>query len=72
MCTLKTTWKNPEMQFKNLKNVLLSLKEMEKDELIEMNDYDLKVLEKGRPFVRNICMAFDKKLHQKKKSLHIV
>jgi oxygen-independent coproporphyrinogen-3 oxidase len=32
---------------------------MENDGLIILNDSQVKVTEKGRPFIRNIAMAFD-------------
>jgi hypothetical protein len=38
--------------------------EMEADGLVEMKTRSLKITEKGRPFVRNICMAFDLKLQR--------
>jgi len=44
---------------------LTRLKEMEKDELVEISVNSIKVTEKGRPFIRNICMAFDLLLHRK-------
>jgi oxygen-independent coproporphyrinogen-3 oxidase len=39
---------------------------MEKDGLLEMNKDSLKVTESGKPYIRNICMAFD--LHLKRKA----
>ncbi len=41
------------------------LEEMQKDGLLEMEDYSLKVTEEGMLFVRNICSLFDPKLKQK-------
>ncbi|SMG46803.1 oxygen-independent coproporphyrinogen-3 oxidase [Marivirga sericea] len=40
------------------------LEEMQKDCLLEMGDYALKVTEEGMLFVRNICSLFDPKLKQ--------
>jgi oxygen-independent coproporphyrinogen-3 oxidase len=65
MCHMETFWFNEEMQFKQLPEVMNRLVEMSQDGLLEMNTYQLKITEKGRPFVRNICMAFDLKLHEK-------
>ncbi|MDX1543832.1 MAG: coproporphyrinogen III oxidase, partial [Christiangramia sp.] len=45
---------------------LIRLKEMHKDGLIEIDSNYLKITEKGRPFVRNVCMAFDMKLQRNK------
>ena len=65
MCQLETIWFKESMQFKALPLVMDRLKEMKADGLLEMTPYQLRVTEKGRPFVRNICMAFDLKLHEK-------
>ena len=59
MCNLKTSWKADRMKFAELPEVLMNLKEMEADGLLEFGNEELIVNESGRPFVRNICMAFD-------------
>ncbi|WP_276380592.1 oxygen-independent coproporphyrinogen III oxidase [Flavobacterium sp. H4147] len=65
-CELETSWNNETGYFEELPEVLLSLKEIENDELIIIGENSIKITEAGRPFVRNICMAFD--LHLKRKS----
>jgi oxygen-independent coproporphyrinogen-3 oxidase len=65
MCQLQTSWNLESEKFPELKQVLESLKEMEKDELLHINGNQLVVTEKGKPFVRNICMAFDLRLKRK-------
>ncbi|WP_343697551.1 oxygen-independent coproporphyrinogen III oxidase [Flavobacterium sp.] len=65
-CELETSWNKNSLIFKELPDVLISLKEMENDQLIVIEDNKIKITEAGRPFVRNICMAFD--LHLKRKS----
>ncbi|ASV29676.1 oxygen-independent coproporphyrinogen III oxidase [Maribacter cobaltidurans] len=65
MCQLETIWFGESMQFKALPVVMDRLKEMEEDGLLEITPYQLRITQKGRPFVRNICMAFDIKLHEK-------
>ncbi|MDQ6469452.1 oxygen-independent coproporphyrinogen III oxidase [Flavobacterium sp. LHD-80] len=65
-CELETSWSNESLYFKELPEVLLALKEIENDELIIIKGNKIKITEAGRPFVRNICMAFD--LHLKRKS----
>ncbi len=62
MCQFETHWDKASMQFKELPEVLLSLQEMQQDGLLQMNDTSLVVTEQGKPFVRNICMAFDLRL----------
>lgn len=65
-CELETSWNEDSLYFKELPDVLMSLKEIENDELIVIEEDKIKITEAGRPFVRNICMAFD--LHLKRKS----
>lgn len=65
MCDLETSWFNEQMQFSDLPFALQQLESMRKDGLIEINPHQLKVTPKGRPFVRNVCMAFDIRLHKK-------
>ncbi|WP_139856594.1 oxygen-independent coproporphyrinogen III oxidase [Aequorivita sinensis] len=59
MCSLETSWEDTSLQFPELSEVLSNLKEMEADGLLEIGAKELHITEKGRPFVRNICMAFD-------------
>ena len=66
MCQLKTTWNDENLQIENLDFHLDMLQELEQDGLVIIKDDGIEIPEKGRPFVRNICMAFDKKLHQQK------
>tara|TARA_R110000850_G_scaffold30630_2_gene84182 strand:+ start:31273 stop:32634 length:1362 start_codon:yes stop_codon:yes gene_type:complete len=65
MCNLETQWSSKEEIFINFTEIQENLKEMEKDGLIVNGSNAIKVLEKGRPFVRNVCMAFDILLQQK-------
>lgn len=65
-CEFETSWSNEALYFKEIPNVLEDLKEIEKDQLIVIEEGKIKITEAGRPFVRNICMAFD--LHLKRKS----
>ncbi len=62
MCRFETSWDSPEAYFNEITDVILSLKEMEYDKLIEFNKNGITVTEAGKPFVRNICMAFDLRL----------
>lgn len=65
MCHFKTSWLHPEMTFSELPNVLIKLKEFEQDGLLQFERKQISVTEKGRPFIRNICMAFDLLLQRK-------
>ncbi|KAF2331675.1 oxygen-independent coproporphyrinogen III oxidase [Flavobacterium ginsenosidimutans] len=65
-CELETSWTAESLNFAELPEVLIALKEIENDNLIVIENNKIKITEEGRPFVRNICMAFD--LHLKRKS----
>lgn len=65
MCQFKTSWSNNSLYFKELPEVIMRLKEMEKDGLLIINSNTIEVTTKGQPFVRNICMAFDLLLQRK-------
>jgi oxygen-independent coproporphyrinogen-3 oxidase len=65
MCTFTTSWDTEKMYFDELPEVLSQFQEMEQDGLLIRNENSLTVTEKGKPFVRNICMAFDLRLKRK-------
>lgn len=65
MCHFETSWEKPDHQFADLADCLLMLEEMEADGLVELSEHKLVVPEPARPFVRNICMAFDLRLMRK-------
>ncbi len=65
MCQFETSWKTPNLYLEEFENILLNLKEMQRDDLVELDADGIKVTEKGRPFVRNVCMAFDLLLQRK-------
>lgn len=66
MCTLRTSWDDAELFFIEIPEVLHRLEEMQQDELLIINSNEIQITEKGRPFVRNICMAFDLLLQRNK------
>ena len=59
MCQFETSWNSENLYFSELPEVLIKLKEIEADGLIELYSNQIIITEKGKPFVRNICMAFD-------------
>lgn len=65
MCRLKTTWTQDHLYFDELPDVLIRLNEMERDGLLLIDSNTIEITEKGRPFVRNVCMAFDVLLQRK-------
>jgi oxygen-independent coproporphyrinogen-3 oxidase len=66
MCDFKTSWSSTNLYFEELPDVLIKLKEMENDGLLAISNTTINVLPEGRPYVRNICMAFDLLLQRKK------
>ncbi|WP_456441842.1 oxygen-independent coproporphyrinogen III oxidase [Psychroserpens sp.] len=64
MCHLETSWFDQNLKFSKINNVLDALKEAQKDGLILVNKDSLKVTEEAKPFIRNICMGFDLRLHK--------
>ena len=66
MCQFETSWSLTENYFPELPDALIKLKEMEQDELVQIFSNKIIVTDKGKPFVRNICMAFDLLLQRSK------
>lgn len=62
MCNFETSWEKEEMKFPELEQCLIRLLEMEQDALVEISSNSLKIKQEARPFVRNVCMAFDLRL----------
>lgn len=61
MCRFSTNWSqslDPEIR----EGIKEDLREMSNDGLVAITDNYVRVLEKGKPFVRNIAMAFDLRL----------
>ena len=65
MCQFQTTWHANETYFEELPTIIMQLKEFEQDGLLEFISNGIQVTEKGKAFVRNICMAFDVRLQRK-------
>lgn len=59
MCHFETSWEDDSMKFPELDDCIERLKEMEEDGLVIFKENGMVLPEKARPFVRNICMAFD-------------
>ena len=62
MCQFETSWKNESDFFPELPEIINQLHEVETDGLLKISSQSIQVTEKGKPFVRNICMAFDLRL----------
>ncbi|WP_298894492.1 oxygen-independent coproporphyrinogen III oxidase [uncultured Psychroserpens sp.] len=59
MCHFETQWIDKSLYIDELKDIAIKLKEMEDDGLVEFQKDAIKVTQKGQPYVRNVCMAFD-------------
>lgn len=66
MCQFETSWENKADYFDEIPEVILQLKEIENDDLVIIHKNKIEVTEKGKPFVRNVCMAFDIRLMRNK------
>lgn len=64
MCQFQTNW-DISKDFPEKEDIIIQLQEMENDGLLYISDKGIHVTEKGKPFVRNICMAFDLRLKRK-------
>ena len=65
MCSFETTWLEDYEQCEALYDGIARLDEMVTDGLVEIEPFRLRVTDKGKAFVRNICMAFDARLWRK-------
>ncbi|MFS4482861.1 oxygen-independent coproporphyrinogen III oxidase [Hyunsoonleella sp. 2307UL5-6] len=65
MCRFSTSWNKGNLYFNELPEALIQLKEMEVDGLVEISTNTIKITQKGKPFVRNVCMVFDVLLKRK-------
>jgi len=71
MCQFETFWDQSGQDFAELGDCLQDLEEMEKDGLVHLLPNGLKITQAGRPFVRNVCMAFDLHLRRHKPETRI-
>lgn len=71
MCQLQTSWEDPKLYVDEIPEVVNRLAEIEKDGLIEIDGFSLRVKQEGRMFLRNICMAFDLRLIENKPATRI-
>ncbi len=65
MCQFRTTWNSDANYFDGIQTILPQLQEFEKDGLLKFIIDGIQITEKGKAFVRNICMAFDMRLQRK-------
>lgn len=71
MCTFQTSWSDQAMDFAERGDVIQQLVEMQHDGLLSIEADRIVITEQGKPFVRNICMAFDLHLKRRKPETQI-
>ena len=71
MCAFQTSWADQTMDFPEREDVIQQLVEMEQDGLLQIEQDQIVITEQGKPFVRNICMAFDLHLKRRKPETQI-
>jgi oxygen-independent coproporphyrinogen-3 oxidase len=62
MTRLITSWDSDPLKVEYLEGIRERLGELEEDGLVKILGDSCKISEAGRPFLRNICMAFDARL----------
>lgn len=62
MTRMETSWNQGEVDVDHLRGIGDRLGELQNDGLVELGKNSCRILEKGRPFLRNICMAFDARM----------
>ena len=67
MCTFTTSRKDENMNCDALTEAWQDLTETEKDGLIKLTERTIEVTTKGKPFIRNICMALDERMRRAQK-----
>ncbi len=65
MCSFYTSWEAPALYLDDIPAIVERLAPMEADGMITTTPSSVSVTETGRAFIRNICMAFDLRLHRK-------
>ena len=62
MCRFSTSWEDEVMQNQAVYDGLERLSELVNDGLVVIKPFEVQVTERGKNFIRNICMSFDARL----------
>ncbi|WP_128547516.1 oxygen-independent coproporphyrinogen III oxidase [Larkinella soli] len=62
MCRFETRWNGNDWTGEEWSGLQESLEELRRDGLIDFSETGLRVRPAGRPFLRNVCMAFDQRM----------
>lgn len=65
ICHFETKWTPEDLETYQLQDILQQLEEFQKDNLLKYNTLGVEILPAGKPFIRNICMAFDQRMLRK-------
>jgi len=65
MTRFETSWASPELRVPYLDTIARKLEEPQRDGLVRLNGNRCEITDEGKPFLRNICMAFDARLAAK-------
>lgn len=66
MCQFATSWTDDDFSFEEKQVLFSKLEGFKQDGFLTYDRNSLQVKPEGRPFIRNICMAFDKRMLQEK------
>lgn len=66
MCHFYSSWEDDSMKFDNIELYMKNLDEMVEDGLVLLKGNTIQIPEHARPYVRNVCMAFDVYLQKNK------
>ncbi len=65
MTRLETDWETPDLSLPYLEDMDAKLAEPKSDGLVRMEGEHCEITPRGKPFLRNVCMAFDARLARK-------
>lgn len=65
MTRLETEWETPDLYLPYLEDIEVKLAEAKSDGLVRLDGKRCEITPRGKPFLRNVCMAFDARLAHK-------
>ncbi len=65
MTRFETSWESPELYVPYLDTIATRLEEPRRDSLVRLSPNRCELTKDGKPFLRNVCMAFDARLARK-------
>jgi oxygen-independent coproporphyrinogen-3 oxidase len=71
MTRFETSWDSPEVYAPYLDTVTQKLAELRRDGLVKLTNGRCEITSDGKPFLRNICMAFDARLARKAPAIQL-